>query len=64
MELSKLLEESPVRKEFIRNRAMKKLELGFTSRQSVLNRSESVQFMRNMIQNESFSNLLSILEVE
>ena len=30
----------------------------------MLVRSESIQFMRHMIQNESFSNLMEILEVQ
>ena len=30
----------------------------------MLRKSESVQFLRHMIQNESFSNLLEIMEVE
>jgi len=43
----------------IRSKAMQNLEMSYEGvRKSVFNRSESVQFMRNMIQNESFSNLL------
>jgi hypothetical protein len=54
----------PEKKELVRSKALRQLEMQQNGRPSVLNHSESVQFMRQMIQNESFSNLMEILEVE
>jgi hypothetical protein len=48
----------------VRSKALQQLEVQHEGKKEVLNHSESVQFMRQMIQNESFSNLMDILEVE